>query len=312
VSGKGRDVAASVRQRLLDLSRERGEEFQSVLTRYGMERLLVRLSLSPHGGEFVLKGAMLFTLWTRKPHRATRDLDLLGRGTVDIARLEGVFREICGVAAPADGVLFDATSVRGTRIREDMEYEGVRLRLDARLGQARIAIQVDVGFGDAVTPRARRVSFPTLLDLPAPVVRVYPRETVVAEKFHAIVALGIANTRMKDFFDLWSLAREFEFDGRTLSRAIEATFARRRTPLPAGTPLGLSESFARDPGKATQWTAFVRKGRLLADPPGLPGVVGVVRTFVLPPAAALAAGEPFARVWTAGGPWAALAAEETG
>lgn len=303
MTGKGRDLAASVRQRLLNLSRDRGEEFQAVLTRYGVERLLARLALSPSGGEFVLKGAVLFTLWTGAPHRATRDLDLLGRGATDVARMEGVFREVCGVAAPADGLVFDAGSVRGERIREDMEYEGVRVRLVAHLGKARIPLQVDVGFGDAVTPRPRRVTLPTLLDLPAPVLRAYPRETVVAEKFQAIVALGIANTRLKDFFDLWALARGFEFDGPTLSRAIGATFRRRRTPLPGGEPVGLSTDFAVDGARRTQWRAFVTRGRPIAFPPDLPEVVDAVRAFVMPPVAALVAGESFRSAWPAGGPW---------
>ncbi len=227
---KPRDIAASVRQRLLNLSRDRKEEFQAVLTRYGLERLTYRLARSPHGDEFVLKGAMLFTLWTGEPHRATWDLDLLGRGTIEVARLAKVFREVCEVAVDDDGLSFDGKGVRGERIREDLEYEGVRIHLGARLGVARIAIQVDIGFGDAVTPRPQKVTYPALLDFPAAELKAYPREPVVAEKFQAMVVLGMGNSRMKDFYDVWALARGFNFDGETLCTSIRATFDRRRTP----------------------------------------------------------------------------------
>lgn len=303
MTGKGRDLAASVRQRLLNHSRESREEFQSVLTRYGLERFMFRIGRSPHAGEFVLKGAMLFALWTGRARRATWDMDLLGRGTNDVERLEEVFREICVLAVPPDGVVFDPESVRGGRIREDLEYEGVRILLEARLGKARVRIQVDVGFGDAVTPRPRTIVFPTLLDSPAPELAAYPRETVVAEKLHAMVVLGIANSRMKDFHDVWSLARGFAFDGGLLSRAIAATFRRRRTPLPVGEITALSASFAGDGAKRAQWSAFVRRGRLPAAAPALPEVIDELGIFLLPPLRALAAGSPFEGAWMAGGPW---------
>ncbi|MBI2931113.1 MAG: nucleotidyl transferase AbiEii/AbiGii toxin family protein [Planctomycetes bacterium] len=302
---KPRDIAASVRQRLLNLSRTRKEDFQAVLTRYGIERVMYRLARSPHGNEFVLKGAVLFTLWTGEPHRATWDLDLLGRGTIDITRLEKVFREVCEIKVDDDGLAFDAKSVRGERIREDLEYEGVRIHLDGRLGVARIALQIDVGFGDAVTPRPQKVAFPTLLDFPAPALKVYPRESVVAEKFQAMVVLGIANSRMKDFYDVWALARAFAFDGGTLSKSIKATFERRRTPLPTEEPLALSPSFADDRTKQAQWKGFIRKGRLLAEPPPFSDIVDKLRGFLLPPTSALVEGRPFDRRWPANGPWRA-------
>jgi predicted nucleotidyltransferase component of viral defense system len=302
---KPRDIAASVRQRLLNLSRTRREDFQAVLTRYGIERLLYRLARSSHGDEFVLKGAMLFTLWTGEPHRTTWDLDLLGRGTIDITRLARVFRDVCEATVDDDGLVFDPKSARGERIREDLEYEGVRIHLDARLGVARIAIQIDVGFGDAVTPRPQKVTFPTLLDFPAPALKVYPREPVVAEKFQAMVVLGIGNSRMKDFYDVWALARAFEFDGGTLSKSIKATFNRRRTPLPTEEPLALSHLFAEDRSKQTQWKAFIHKGRLLAEPPPLPNVVRALRGFLLPPTSALVEGRAFEMKWPAGGQWRA-------
>jgi hypothetical protein len=274
-----------------------------VLTRYALERLLYRLSVSPHRDAFVLKGALLFTLWTGAPHRATRDLDLLGSGEPASARLEQVFRDLCALAVEPDGVAFDARSVRAAHIREDQEYEGVRVLLEARLGAARTGLQVDVGFGDAITPGPVDVAFPTLLDLPAPALRAYPRETVVAEKFQAMVALGIANSRMKDFYDVWALARSFDFDGPALAAAIEATFARRRTPPPGDPPLALTPVFHDDAAKRTQWTAFLRRTGADVGGASFADVAIALHAFVLPPAAALVAAQPFDHVWSAGGPW---------
>lgn len=212
-----RNIAASVRYRLMTLSRERNEEFQFVLTRYGMERLLYRLSLSPHAGQFILKGATLFQLWTGQPHRSTRDLDLLGYGSPSPERLQAVFRDVCNMAVEDDGLTFITETIQATQIKEDDEYHGIRLRIESRLENARISLQIDIGFGDVITPDAQPATYPTLLDFPAPLLKVYPRETVVAEKFQAMVALGIANSRMKDFYDIWTLALQFEFDGSMLS-----------------------------------------------------------------------------------------------
>lgn len=236
-----RDLTASVRQRLLNLSRARGEDFNLVLTRYALERFMYRLSRSSHGQKFVLKGAMLFPLWGGDARRPTRDLDLLGRGQNDVPSLEQTFREVLKTDVEPDGIMFLPESVRGERIREDEEYEGVRLRFEARLGAARVSVQVDVGFGDVVTPAAEETDYPVLLDFPAPRLLAYPRETAIAEKFEAMVKLGIANTRMKDFRDVWVLSREHSFDGVTLSVAISATFRRRGTSLPDGVPLALTD-----------------------------------------------------------------------
>jgi hypothetical protein len=299
-----RDIAASVRQRLLDLARNRGEDFQAVLTRYGLERFLYRLATSSHADEFVLKGAMLFDIWTGEMHRATWDVDLLGRGEPEAGRLEKLFADVCRERVESDGWLFDAGSVRAERIREDQAYEGLRVRLAGRLGAARIQLQIDVGFGDAVRPPPRKLPLPTLLDLPAPVLKSYPREAVVAEKLNAMVTLGMANSRMKDFYDLWVLASEFPFEGSALAGAVRATFKRRRTPLPTDEPLALTDVFARDAAKQVQWRAFVRRGRLRPDDPGLPAVVGVLRGFLLPLIRAAAApGDTFAARWPPGGPW---------
>lgn len=210
----------------MNLSRERGEDFQLVLTRYGLERLLYRLAKSPHAKEFVLKGAMLFQLWTGEPHRSTRDLDLLGMGDPSADRLRQLFQKICSLSVPDDGLVFLTDAIQAELIKKADEYQGIRLRIEACLGSAHLPLQIDIGFGDAITPGPQVVTYPTLLEFPAPQLNAYPRETVIAEKFQSMVQLGIANSRMKDFYDVWTLARQFDFDGNGLCEAIRATFQR--------------------------------------------------------------------------------------
>jgi predicted nucleotidyltransferase component of viral defense system len=304
------NVAASVRARLANVARQQGEDFQLVLTRYVIERLLYRLSESAYGPEFVLKGAVLFRLWTGELHRPTRDLDLLGKGDHSLEHLGAAFRAVCTQPVEDDGVVFRPEDVRAERIKEDQDYEGVRVHCTARVGQARIDLHVDVGFGDVVTPQAERVEFPVILDFPAPILRAYPRETAVAEKFQAMVALGIANSRMKDFYDLWVLAKGFPFDGATLSQAIRATFRRRKTALPAEPPLALTAEFGTDAGKVTQWQAFVRKSKLDVSGASLKEVCAFLNGFLMPPAQASAAGAAFGKRWMQGGPWMDQTAEQ--
>jgi predicted nucleotidyltransferase component of viral defense system len=298
-----RDLVASVHRRLLNLARERREELEYLLTRYALERLLFRLSASPHANQFVLKGAVLFVAWTDQPHRATRDLDFLSYGDPAPSRLATVFRDLCATPVVDDGLVFDPESVHASPIREAQQYEGVRVRLTARLGTARLPLQIDIGFGDAVTPAPVGVTVPALLNLPAPLLRAYPRETVVAEKFQAMVMLGIANSRMKDFYDLWTLARLFAFDGLTLTRAMAATFERRQTAMPADPPLALTSAFSADTSKQAQWRAFMRRGRLVGDAPNLAEIITALGIFLTPPARALIAARPFTQRWTPGGPW---------
>ena len=254
--------AASVRARLKQHADVSKQDFNLVLTRYGLERLLYRLSISDHAGNFLLKGALLFQLWYGHAHRPTHDADLLGFGPDDLATSVEVFRSIAAIAVD-DGIVFDPTSATGTEIRKNAGYRGVRVDLRATLDGARIALQVDIGFGDAVTPDAQAVLYPTLIaDMPAPTLRVYPKATVVAEKTHAIAVLGMTNSRMKDFFDLWVLLRDETLVNGELERAIGATFARRQTALPKTIPDGLSEAFANDEAKQLQWRAFLRRNRL--------------------------------------------------
>ena len=275
-------LAASVADRLARLAKAQRRDHSFVLVRYGIERLLWRLSQSPLSEEFIVKGATLFVLWRGDQTRPTRDLDLLGRGSSDPQRIAEMFRTLCVMdASSVDGLVFDPDSVTASRIKDEEEYEGVRLRLRASLGRTRIDIQVDVGFGDAVTPPASKAVFPTLLDHPSPNVWVYPPATAMAEKLQAIVGLGMRTSRMKDFHDLLVLLEADAASAEDLEAAIRATFDRRRTPIPIEIPVGLSDEFARDPGKQKQWAAFQKRIQV-EYPRSLEEVIARLQTMVIP------------------------------
>jgi len=262
---KKTNIATSIRQRLLNLARERGEDFQQLLVSYALERLLYRLAQSRHCDRFVLKGALLFRLWFDLTQRPTRDADFLGYGNTEPEEFAAVFREIAGMEmADDDGLVLDAGSVRVVDIRKMAGYPGVRVSMTATLGGARIPIQCDIGFGDAVTPAPLQQTYPTLLDMPAPVLAVYPLETVVAEKLEAIVKLAGFNSRVKDYFDLWVLMRYENLDRVLLPAAIRATFARRKTSVPVTLPAGLAPNFAAE--KQVMWQAFLTRSGLSAPP----------------------------------------------
>jgi predicted nucleotidyltransferase component of viral defense system len=268
----------SIRQRLLNIARQNGEEFQLTLDRYAVERLLYRLSISPYRDDFVLKGALLFRHWLDQSHRPTRDADFLGFGTPDPGRIATVVQALCQ-ADVDDGLVFDLPRMSVDAIRETARYDGLRVQLKARLGTATCVIQWDIGFGDAITPAPEEVRFDTMLeDVPSPVLRIYPRETAFAEKLEAIVVLGMGNSRMKDYFDLLSLIREARMAPASLTQAITATFARRATPLPAELPIGLTATFALDKTKRLQWRAFLDRSRL--DAPALEETVAEIAAVV--------------------------------
>ena len=285
------NLSASVRARLANLARDQKEDFQELLSRYGRERLLYRLSVSGHQERFILKGALLFSYWTGAPHRPTRDMDLLSYGEPEIALLEKVFRELCEIEVEPDGLAFQPESVHGARIKEEEKYEGVRLHMIALLGNARIPMQIDVGFGDRIVPGPEEIDFPTLLDFPSPHPKSYPRETVVAEKFEAMVKLGMLNSRMKDFFDLWTLSREFSFDAQTLSKAIKTTFETRSTPIPTVAPMALTSEFCDDQQKNTQWKAFLRSRALTVTQSLFQKSRPLFAEFLMPVSVAVAKGE---------------------
>jgi predicted nucleotidyltransferase component of viral defense system len=284
------NIGASVRQRLINLSRETGQGFELLLTRYAIERLLYRLSVSPNRERFVLKGAMLVTTWFNNPHRPTRDVDFLGFGDPDPAKLVAAFQEVCGMAFD-DGVTFDAGGITVDRIREENDYGGVRLRTTAVIDGARVRVVIDIAFGDATEPGLVDLELPVLLDQPPPRLRAYAQETVIAEKFQAMVALGRANSRMKDLYDVWMLSKSYRFEDDRLARAIAATFARRETAIPTELPDALSPAFADDPAKQEQWAAFVRE--LGHDPGPLPLIVSDLAKFLMPHA--IAATSPAAK-----------------
>lgn len=300
---KPRNLAASVRQRLFNLAQERREDFGLVLTRYGLERFLYRLAQSQYRDQFILKGALLFELWTHGRYRPTRDLDLEGQGENSIPRIKRLFTEIMGQAVENDGLIFDSKSVRVARIKEEQEYEGLRVNLVARLERAKITMQVDIGFGDVIVPAPTEIQYPTLLNFPSPCLRAYPRETVVAEKLEALVKLGMTNTRMKDFYDLWRLSQDFDFDGTLLVEAIKSTFERRGTEVPAGTPLALTDEFSRDTQKAQQWQAFLKKSDLAQDYTTLQAVVTDLGRFVMAPLQTVTTAQPFRMNWLRGASW---------
>jgi predicted nucleotidyltransferase component of viral defense system len=289
-----KDSAASIRAKLLSLSKEKGEDYQRMLGRFAIERFLYRLGNSPYRDRFVLKGATLFTLWTGETHRPTKDLDLLGWGSSAIADIEEVFRAICAVKED-DGILFDSQSVEGTTIKENDEYNGVHIKFRAQLSGAQIPLQVDIGFGDAVYPEPELETFPVLLSMAAPIIRAYPREASIAEKLHAMVQLDIRNSRMKDFYDIWFMANTWTFRLESLRSAITLSFQQRGSTLPNGVPFALTDEFLTDAQKMQQWKAFA--GRLNAGDkaPTLAEVGAVLRAFLVP---CLSSETDATQVWT--------------
>jgi predicted nucleotidyltransferase component of viral defense system len=276
------NLGASIRARLLNLAKERNQPFELLLTRYTLERLLYRLSSSKYREQFVLKGAMLITSWMDDPYRPTRDLDLLGFGDSDPDAIIGAFREICALKTD-DAVAFDIDGIAVDRIRDEAEYGGLRIKTTATVDGAKVRVLIDIGFGDAIEPGLTEIELPVLLDQPAPRLRAYPHETVVAEKFQAMVTLGRANSRMKDFYDIWILARSHDFNGDRLARAIAATFARRTTEIPIAPPDALTPAFAKDPVKQQQWSAFLVD--VAVNPGTLAEVIEDLAAFLMPHAA---------------------------
>jgi len=302
-----KNLAASVRQRLLTISQQRKEPFDLVLVKFGIERLLYRLSQSRHADKFLLKGAMLFTLWSEGMHRPTRDVDLLGFGESDANELKSVFIDLCVLTVEPDGLTFTPTSVKSVPIRDNAAYPGVRVTMEARLENARVPLQVDIGFGDIVTPEPEDVRFPVILEFDTPKLRAYPVYTVIAEKLEAMVHLGEANTRMKDFFDLWFLSQNFSFEGSILRDAIIRTFERRRTTLPESPPPALSVAFADQ--KTAAWRAFLSRNGL--GTLSMEATLNAIGGFVMPVMDAAFSKTTFAFAWTAKRGWRAAPGTRT-
>ena len=297
------NLPASVRARLQTIASTQNVDFQLVLIRYASERLLYRLMSSPYGERFILKGAMLFLLWDAASSRTTRDIDLMGFGESNLNELGRVFRDVCLQTVPDDGLRFVPDSVRVETIREEQEYGGVRIRLYALLERARIPIQVDIGFGNPPFPAARTVTWPGLMDFPKTKLKVYPPEASIAEKLEAMVRFGIANSRMKDFYDIWWMASHFSFRSAVLGKSIAATFRGRQMNIPQPAPLALQEEFYRDSMRNAQWNAFLHRVQLHEIPPSFPELGRFLQDFLVPILKSIPSGESLNTNWKPGGPW---------
>ena len=289
--------AHSIQTKLLNYSHTHQVNHNHTLSRYAVERLMYRLSRSPHADRFVLKGAMLFVLWLDEVHRPTKDLDLMGLGEFSADSLRTIFEDVCAVVVEDDGIEFFKELIAIEEIREAEVYQGLRVRIPGSLGGIKLNVSVDIGFGDAIVPRPRKQTYPVLLNLPNPKLKTYPRETVVAEKLDAIVVLGLRNSRMKDYYDLWTMARHFEFDGSVLTSAIKATLDRRGRRLQTHQLPGLEDAFAQTPSKRTQWKAFLRRTVPDRQDVQLTATVTTIRTLLLPILTGIITGEPFVKQW---------------
>ena len=297
-----KNISESVHNRLLYISKNTGDDFQYLLSKYALERLLYRLSKSGHCNSFILKGALLFSLWADVPYRSTTDLDLLGRRIDLKVHLKDIFEDICNLDVEDDGMYYNSISIDIADIRENQEYGGQRIKIKASLGKARIDIQIDIGFGDIVLPDAELIEYSSLLNFNPPIIRVYSKESVVAEKVHAIVILGLTNSRLKDFADIHYLAQHFEFDGQRLCKAIKATFERRQTSIPNQVPLALTDIFYNNDAKLMQWNAFLRKSKVNIDS-GIKEVCLMIIEFVMPVMDAISNNDPFQKKWNSKDYW---------
>jgi len=298
-----RNLPASVAARLLNRARQTGDDYQTLLTSFCFERFLYRLGLSSARVRFVLKGAMLLRLWSDQPYRATRDLDLLRKGEGSFTAIQTDIETICSTQVEPDAVVFDPAALRIEAIRAEDEYAGTRVDLPARCATARLTLQIDMGLGDSVWPPPQPCAYPTLLDFPSPTVLAYPPEAVIAEKLEAIVVLGDRNTRIKDFFDLHHLASRFGFDRATLAEALRRTFARRRTPVPAEEPIGLTRAYWENASRAPQVRAFARRAGLTVGPDPGADILSALRPFLLPILDDLHRAVATPGTWAPGGPW---------
>lgn len=274
------NIPASVRDRLLNKSRELNRPFLEVLQYYAMERFLYRLSISSHVHKFFLKGALMFKVWNTASYRPTMDIDLLGKTENSVKNMENICYDVCQLNVE-DGIYFSADTVKGGIIQTEAEYEGVRIEFQGDLNKAIVHMQIDIGFGDVILPEPEIIPYPTLLEFPAPSLQAYTRESVIAEKLETMVKRGMVNSRMKDFFDIWTLADQFSFKSDALAKSIKATFKQRGTPLNTS-PECFSEAFIVDSVKNSQWNAFIRKNHIRHSTLSLKEVVSRIAQFLLP------------------------------
>ena len=297
------NVEASIRARLQNKARETHRPFAEVLQYYAMERFLYRLGQSKYTDKFILKGALMFTVWQAPQRRTTLDIDFLARYDNVIAKLENAAREVCKIKVVPDGLVFDAGTITGQKIKEDADYEGVRIKFKGFLEKSRIPMQMDVAFGDVVYPRPESIDYPVILDFPKPHLKGYPIESVVAEKFEAAMKLGLLNSRMKDFYDLWLMTRQFDFDGARLTEALKRTFAHRKTALPEKPPLFSEEIYDEKSDRQMLWKAFLTKNQNKQAPETLKEVGRIIESFLTEPVDAIHCNIGFDKTWKSTGPW---------
>jgi len=297
-----KNIAASVHQRLLNKAKESNRPFNEILQYYTIERFIYRLSNSPHAEKFILKGALMFIVWNTSLSRPTKDIDLLGRINNSVEDIVTAVKDVCAQDVESDGISFNTDTISAMRITEDTDYKGMRVRVQGTLGTIRLFLQIDIGFGDVIVPKASKIVYPTILDFPAPKLKGYSMESTIAEKFQAMVKLGILNSRMKDFYDIWLLSKQFDYKGRMLSTAIQKTFENRKTEIPIESAI-FKDSFNYDRMKEAQWKAFVKKTKLDNAPETFVEAIAAVKAFIIPIIAALVDGKIFQKTWIAPGPW---------
>lgn len=302
MAGEIKNIAASVHQRLLNKAKEYSRPFNEILQHFAIERFIYRLSKSPHADKFILKGALMFSAWTGSMSRPTMDIDLLGNIENSTDLIIAVFKDACETEVDNDGIVFHKDTVTATRITEDADYKGVRVLLRGNLGSIRLFLQIDIGFGDVIIPKPDRVNYPVLLDFPPPELDGYTMESAVAEKFQVMAKLGLLNSRMKDFYDIWFLSQRFDFKGETLIEAIEKTFEKRKTPL-ISEPSIFNPSFMKNDIKQAQWHGFVNKTRLTDAPISFENVSVGIKYFLQPVVVSMINRQTFRLFWAAQGPW---------
>ena len=298
-----KNIEASVRALLQNKARETNRPFAEVLQYYGMERFLYRFSRSEYADKFILKGALMFTVWQVPQRRTTLDIDFSSTYDNQIATIEKVIRDVSKVSVTPDGLVFDSQTIKGQKIKEDADYEGVRVKFRGFLERARIPMQIDVGFGDIIYPNPKTINYPVILDFPKPHLKGYPAESVVSEKFEAMLKLGLLNSRMKDFYDIWLMMRQFDFNGLKLIEALKRTFRHRKTSLPQHKPLFAEEIYDEKSDRQMLWKAFLRKGDIKHAPEKLSTTAREIENFLIDPLDAVNKSRVMNEEWKALGPW---------
>jgi len=298
-----KNIEASIKARLKNKAQETNRPFAEVMQYYGMERFLYRFSKSKYADKFILKGALLFAVWQIPDRRTTLDIDFLARFDNEVATIEKVMKDVCETSVDPDGLKFDSQTVKGVKIKEDADYEGVRVKFTGFLDRAEIPMQIDVGFGDIVYPKTKVIDYPVILDFPKPHLNGYPQESVISEKFEAMIKLGLLNSRMKDFYDIWLMTRQFKFKGANISSAIKKTFNNRKTDIPNKKPLFADEIYDEKSDRQTLWNAFVKKGDIQHAPETLSATAKEIERFLVEPVIAISENIAFDKTWTSPKGW---------